>query len=278
MLRACLSLVSVKELTSNFLPGILVTWSPADIDVGVNASLTQFYPIILSVLLIVNRNLMSLYDAGCALNLTSPPITVYLAISSICDLLGVQTGLYKRVRSHRRIIRVLGALTLPLWLALSLTLWRSPRAFSDSKTYGIPWSVGDWMLTVFLESYILQASNPTVIWISASIMVPLFFLCLFRRRFQVMMDFRAHQGGTPKSRTKWCIPWTFVKCAWYVPIVMGSWSTKPNAISRRTIDRNHKWWVYSLFAYLDFCWTWAVIGYTARASTSIGYVLSYGQV
>ena len=45
---------------------------------------------------------------------------------------------------------------------------------------------------------------------------------------------------------------------------------------RCTIDRNHKWWVYILFAYLD-CW-WAVRAISGAVDEFEGYELSYGQV
>jgi hypothetical protein len=109
-------------------PGIL-TWFPGDIDVGIQASLIQIYPILLSTLLSINRQTLSLYDASYALLITSSPPTVYLTVVSICDLFGFKIDLYKRVKSHRPTTRILGALVLFLWLGLSMTLTLSDRAF-----------------------------------------------------------------------------------------------------------------------------------------------------
>ena len=47
--------------------------------------------------------------------------------------------------------------------------------------------------------------------------------------------------------------------------------------SRCTIDRNHKWCIYYLFAFLDASWAFQVL-YSAVVMTGYGYVLSYGQV
>ena len=187
-LSALFDLALDKELTFASLPGILVTWSPKDIGVGIEASLIQSYPILLSTLLSVNRNQLSLSDAACALNLTSPPPMVYLTVASIGDLFGAQTSLYKRVWSHRRTLRALGALILPLWSALSLTLWLSTRAFSNSEDGG-GGNFKDWVLSLLFIYTTGPFISEFVVWIHTPIMAVCFFLCLFRRRSQVMADF-----------------------------------------------------------------------------------------
>ena len=214
-----------KESTFASLPGILVTWSPEDIGVGIKASLTQSYPILLSTLLSIDRNQLSVSDASAALTLTSPPLMVYLTVASICDLFGVQTGLYKRVQSHRRTLRVLGALILPLWTGLSLTIFLSDRAFEYSRNWGFK----VWVLNIIGEYVFGSVTGDTPTLIHTPIIASLFFLCLFRRRSQMMADFRARRGGTSKLR-KLCTPWVFVKCAWCVLVVLGARLTRSNAI------------------------------------------------
>ena len=214
-LTACLNLTSGEELTPLLLPGILVTWSPTDIDIGIKASLIQSYPILLSTLLTINRDQLSVHDAGNAISLTSPPLTVYLAISSICDIFGIQTGLYKGIRSHRHIVRVLGALMVPLWLTLTLAYWFSSRAFIDSEAH-VAADLWKWLVGFLFGHLFFPVSNTVASWIYTPVMIPLFFLCLFRRRSQVMADFRAHREGAAKPR-RWRISRTFVKCAWYFP-------------------------------------------------------------
>jgi len=46
---------------------------------------------------------------------------------------------------------------------------------------------------------------------------------------------------------------------------------------RCIIGRNHKWYIYCLFAYLDICWAFQIIIY-AYFMSGDKYVLSYGQV
>jgi hypothetical protein len=198
-----------------------VTWSPGGIDVGVQASLIQFYPILLSTLLSINRQDLSLYDASYALLLSSSPLTIYLVVASICDLVGFETNLYRRINSHRRTIRTLGVLVPFLWLGLSITLRLSDRAFVNSELCRNS-SLKDWFsdlfwsLMVFITFFggqflglgFLPAWGLT------------FGLCLFRRRSQMMEAFRAAREGGSKSWGRLCIPWTLIKCAWCVSAIV----------------------------------------------------------
>ena len=110
----------------------MVTLSPGDIDVGIQSLLVQIYRILLSTLLSIDRQRLSRFDANFVLALSSSPLTVYLVIASICDLFGINTDLYGRVKSYRHIIHTLGALVLLLWTGLSMTFNLSTRAFKDS--------------------------------------------------------------------------------------------------------------------------------------------------
>jgi len=217
-----------KELTFAPLSGILVSWSAAGIDSGVRASLIQSYPILLSTLLIANRGQMCANDANYATIITSPPLMVYLTISSILDLLGVETDLYQRIGSHRRIIRVFGALILPIWFLLSLIIGTSNRAFYNGKG-GEGWMFWWWW------------NLPIVLLTSAYGFIGLGFisfpaLFLYRRWAQVMADFQAYRKGLDEPR-KWRRLWWVVKCtcalmrcAWYVAVVVCARSTKSNPI------------------------------------------------
>ena len=68
----------------------MITWSPGDVDVGIQSLLIQFYPILLSILLSINRDQLSTSDAFIALLLSSSPLTTYLVVTSIADLCGIQ--------------------------------------------------------------------------------------------------------------------------------------------------------------------------------------------
>ena len=255
-------------------PGILITWSLADVDVGVQASIIQFYPILLSTLLSINRQQLSLFDASFALQLTSSPLTTYLVVASICDLCGFETNLYKRIKYNCIIIRALAILVPFFWLGLSMTLTLSDSAFIDSGLCRGS-TFRDWLLHLlrFIWVSVQFGFVPPLSWSFAI----LFVLFLVRRRSQLVADIRAYRGGASKPWKWLCIPWAFAKCAWCVSVIVGHRFTESHSPSRFVVDRNHKWYTYSLFAYLDITWAYLVITSTVFATLE-GYVLSYGQV
>jgi hypothetical protein len=201
-----------------------VTFSPGDIDVGIRATLIQIYPILLSTLLSINTPTLSLFDAAFALLLTSSPLTIYLVVASVCGLFGFETNLYKRIKSYRCTIRILGALIPLLWLGLSLTLTFSDKAFMGSQ-YCRNSSFKDWLLITFWSLVFDSPFQPGYFGVGYGILPAValaFSLCLFRRRSQVMKDLRADREGKPKLWGRLRIPWTFVKCAWCVSVVVVS--------------------------------------------------------
>jgi ribose/xylose/arabinose/galactoside ABC-type transport system permease subunit len=140
--------------------GIMVTWSPGDVDIGIQSLLVQIYPILLSTLLSINRQQLSTSDASFALVLSSSPLTIYLVFASICDLFGIHTGLYKRIKTYPLIIRTLGALVLLLWTTLSMVSGLSPSAFKDSSCYTLSfggWLEADHFGASYSHSFILEA-------------------------------------------------------------------------------------------------------------------------
>ena len=220
-----------KEPTFASLPGILVSWSPSTfyIDSGIKGSLIQAYPILLSTLLIANRGQMCAEDANYATMITSPPLMVYLTVSSILDLLGIKTDLYKRIDSHPHITRAFGALILPIWFSVSLIIGTSSRAFYNGK------GTDNWMFWWWWSLPVTLFTSELGLVILVFISFPALFL--YRRWSQVMKDFRAYREGSDKPQRMWCRPWWFVKCAcafmrcaWYVTVVVNGQSTKSNAI------------------------------------------------
>lgn len=123
--------------------------SPASVETGVIAILVQLHCVLLSTIFSIGRQQLSLFDANYALTITSSPFVVYLVYASICDLLGFGTGLFKRIKSHRRIISFSGALLLPLWFGLALTLRLSSKAFTDSELCSDS-TFGDFLLDTLL--------------------------------------------------------------------------------------------------------------------------------
>jgi len=189
----------------------MVTWSPGDVDLGIQSLLVQFYPILLSTLLSINRDQLSTSDASFALLLSSSPLTIYLVVTSIADLCGIQTGLYKRIKSHRSIIRTFGASLLLVWTGLSMTAIMSTSAFKDSSCF--PGTFVDWLwyIALFLLYFFIYPGGPGVGfpglgWVT---LIP-WFICLARRWSQVRADVRLHSEGASRLRV-FC---TWVKCAW----------------------------------------------------------------
>ena len=194
--------------------GILITWSPEDVDEGIQAILLQIYPILLSTLLSVGRKQLSLFDAHFALTLTSSPLTVYLVVASTCDWFGIETGLYKRIKSRHLLTRTLGTLVLILWFGLSVTVRISDRAFVDSGLCKGS-TFGDWLLD-FLEFLFFTIEFPGVL--VAFSHVAIYFLVLPAGLLLVCMflgwvDSRdrdrgeglPHQSRRSVRGTMWCV-------------------------------------------------------------------------
>ena len=194
---------------------------------GIQSLLIQFYPILLSTLLSINRDQLSLWDAFFALTLSSSPLTVYLVVTSIADLCGIQTGLYKRIKSHHFIIRAFGASLLLIWTGLSMTAIMSATAFKDSpclpaRTF-VDWL---WYVAMFLAYFFMYPGGmtrfPGLVWV----MVIPWFICLARRWSQVRADVKLHSEGA----SRWRVFCAWVKCAWCVPVEVVPRSAKSNAI------------------------------------------------
>ena len=210
----------------------MVTWSPESVDVGILSLLFQIYQILLSTLLSINpdnHKRLSVNDAHFAIQATSSPLTVYLAVASIGGLFGTKTGLYKRIKSYRLIIHALGALILPLWTGLSMTTWMSGKAFKDSSC-GHKLRFVDWLVYLgwyFLFSIGFPGLLSAVYYIAPIVVfLPILFF-LFKCRSQVAAGIRAYLKGisgpwrlillfTPLG---WIVLLgVFVKCAWCVPV------------------------------------------------------------
>jgi hypothetical protein len=220
-LNACLDLTLNKGLTFALLPAILMAWSPADVDTGIQGSLIQIYPVLLSALASVSRQQLSIYDANYALSLSMSPPAVYLMTSSIFNLFGIKTDLYEQIDSYRWVVRALGALAPLFWFGLNFTIGFSTRAFKDSELCRNS-TFKDWILDFLYFWFWFLWTPGSVYWWIACTIFAMFPLCLFRRRIQVMEEFRARRKGALTPWGRWCMPWTLVRCAWYVSIVVGA--------------------------------------------------------
>lgn len=136
-------------MTNYKSPGIQLALSPTSVEKGVIATFVELYCILLSTIFSIGRQQLSLFDANYALVITSSPFAVYLVHASIRNILGFETGLSKRVESHRCTISSSGALLLPIWFGLALTLRLSSKAFTDSELCSDS-TFGDFLLDLLL--------------------------------------------------------------------------------------------------------------------------------
>lgn len=152
-----------------------------------------------------------------ALNLASSPLMAYLVLASICDLCGAKTGLYKRIKSHRRITRSLGAFIVPLWLILTGVVCLSTSAFTndddESEDYD---GVSGWFL--YLATFIMSALQPGPFPPLATAAIGVFSVhLLVRNRSQLVAEVRPCLRSKPWGWFR--LPHTFIKGAWYVSAV-----------------------------------------------------------
>ena len=201
-----------------------MTWSPGDVDVGVQALLIQIYPILLSTLLSINNQQLSTSDAYFAILLSSSPLMIYLVVTSIGDLCGIHTGLYKRIKSYRLITCALGALVPLLWTGLNMTLIVSTSAFKDSHCDTHTFT--DWLKYIAgLIIYFLKSLGGPMVGIGWALVIP-WFVSLARRWHQLRAEVKLYSEGASRLR----VLWTWMKCAWYVSVDVGPRLTKSNVI------------------------------------------------
>ena len=218
-LGARLDLAAGGELTFVSYPGIQMNFSADSVDTGVISMIAQLYSILLSTLFSVNRQQLSLFDANYALMVTSSPFTMYLVFSSICDLFGFETGLFKRVETHRRVISFFGALLLPVWVGLRLTLSLSTTAFQDSKICGGPNFKA--VLLDFILLFLPSTGPFTGVWYNlfGLIVVSLVVICV--GWFGMLVGFLTRQEGEPGPWKRLLEVWTpLFKDVWCVSVVV----------------------------------------------------------
>ena len=201
----------IRTNTLTWRTGILITWSPAEVDAGVQAFLLQIYPLLLSTLASIRDPNLTSEDIAYALTLCLSPLTIYLVFTSFCDLFGKKTRLYERITSYRRVIRAFAILVPILWLGLGITAAVLVQELNNGNTYGSPFDASPLVILYFFN--VSQA-------LSAAVVYPVFGslvgLCLFRRRTQVIADVQARLKGPSRPRWRIGVPWVFMKCAWCV--------------------------------------------------------------
>jgi len=107
--------------------------SPTGPETGITAIILQSYCILLSVLFSSIHQQLSLFDATHALRLVASPLVAEVVFISIEGLFRFQPSRTKWIKIHPRTIYIFGALLLPFWFGLCLSLRFSSQAFIDGE-------------------------------------------------------------------------------------------------------------------------------------------------
>jgi len=201
-----------KGLAFALPSGIQIILSPAGPGTGFIAIIVQSHCILLSVLFSINRQQLSLFDANHALLLASSPLAVEVVLTCIEGLFGFHPG---HIRIHPRTIYTFGALLLPLWFGLRLTLRLSSWAFIDGEFCSNP-TFKDLLELPLITT--LEDSDPSFL-----LFVTLFYFCRWDRKLarQMLETFPAQEETyEPQGRSRTL--WTSVSRAWYVPATLGA--------------------------------------------------------
>ena len=207
--------LATGELTFASYPGIQIRLSVESVDTGVISTIAQLYSIPLSTLLSIDRQQLSLFDANSALMVTSSPFTMYLVFSSICDILGFETGLFRRIQSHRSVVSAFGALLLPVWFGLRLTTRLSSKAFQDSGLCGNPTPKD-----IFLLLFTPLTGPVGGFWIAQVYLIVLVASTILVGSMDVIVRYLIGREGASGPWERLCNVWVVTKGEWYVPTSM----------------------------------------------------------
>jgi hypothetical protein len=274
-----------KGLIFALPPDLQILLSPANPQTGIVTIILQSYYILLSMLFSINHQQLSLFDANHALLLICSPSTIQMVHICIRELFGSGHHHLKRIKYHPRVVYTFGALLLPIWLGLSLTLRVSGRAFIDSKLCNNPTFKGlliDFLASTEMISHEFYSLLPPNMLFNDSGYFALFFLFsmiapypgrLIRKFTQRATTFPRAQEGTPEPLGRLRVLWTLVKHGLYVSVISGA--DQSNLIPCRRII-NRKFGRLAVIM-LELHWAYAAILNSYWASGE-EYVVSYGQV
>ena len=199
-------------------------WPSAEVETGVMATIAQLYVILLSTLSSVNRQQLSLFDANYALMVSSSPFAIYL-VFSVRSLLGFDTSLFERVKSYPRVIRFFGALLLPLWLGLRLTLRLSTKAFKDSELCENP-TFKDMFLDLLLVFFPLTGPAGGA-WVFFSLLITYSSGLILAAWGEVIVNFLVYQEAASNLWGILCRQWaSIIECGRCVSVLIGARPTK----------------------------------------------------
>ena len=187
------------------------------VDAQVISAITQAYCILIPTLLSVGHQELSIFDANYALMVTSSPFMIRVVFSSIRDILGFKTGLFKRIKSHRRVIHFSVALFLILWFGLRLTLRLSSKAFQDSELCSNP-TFKDLLLDLLLL-FVPETGPLGGFWIMLQFLLGLITILIIMWWYDMVVSLLARLKRGPGL---WRDLWKVLSIIWCVSISMGT--------------------------------------------------------
>ena len=219
-LTACPDFTAIEQLTFASCSGIQTILFNEPVDTQVISAITQAYCILVPTLLSIGRQELSIFDANYALMITSSPFMIQVVFSSIHDILGFKTGLFKRIKSHRRIIHFSAALFLILWFGLRLTLRLSSKAFQDSELCSNP-TFKDLLLDLLL--LFVPETGPTGgFWMLLFAPLALSLFHLVMGWYEVVASLLARRERAPGLWGELSRLWELIRVVWCVSITMGT--------------------------------------------------------
>lgn len=148
--------------------------------------------------------------------ITSSPFMIYVVFSSIRDILGYESGLFKRIKSYRRITHLSVAMFLVLWSWLRLTLRLSDKAFRDSELCSNT-TFKDLLLDLLLL-FVPPTGPAGGFWFALCVALMLSLLAVILGWCEVVVGFLTHREGEYRPWEKLPRAWGSIGDAWYVSI------------------------------------------------------------
>ena len=226
-LNACPDLTTIEQLTFASYLGIQTCFFNKPIDGQVITAIIQAYCILIPTLLSIGRQELSIFDANYALMVTASPFMIYVVLSSIRDILGFETGLFKRIKSHRRAVHFSVFLFLALWFGLRLTLRLSSKAFQDSELCSNP-TFKD-LLVDFLLLFVPITGPTGGFWMILFISLVISPIALIIVWGWVAVSFLVRSEAPGPWEALSCL-WTGMKDGWCVSITTDTWSIEFDAM------------------------------------------------
>lgn len=228
-------------IVMNVLLRIQWIWFRGQFNDGLWAFVVQSYSILISTLWSTRRQELSLFDANFALVLTSSPMAIDVALGPFRAIRKCMNGLYER--PYPPTVVVLGALTLPLWLALTATLRFAEHGYTDSELCEGS-TLSDWFWDLLYS--IMRALLPGFLWTPSAIILSILALLCPEEEVLALITSPAYESESHLRLPIW--------------------------------DRiRYRWTKTMIYVISDVCWAVEVIHLSTAASGKM-HLPSYGYI